>query len=1209
MTWSIVIKTVGSRSLLPTSATTATVTSAAASTASSPPAIPAAAPRTSSLSSDANSTASESRPALTATPDNVTASPPSILKSDVSDANNLNRTVHSASDTAESNFTIEVDPDDCISSLHDKIESVTGLTAAQQRLIYRGRIINAESRVGPGTDGGRRASASAVSRGNASGNEGHAAASSAAPGALADSGGNTASSYSEDSLNNDDNNTEAAVVSGSVEPERDAETDMATASWVRDTAQESQQPLQPPQTRRRIRDVSGLYDGHTIHLVPRPLPNASSTSPPNGGSRSANIGGILSGLTGDGGGDGAGGSGNVTSLSGADGMSLLAALLGLSGSGGSIGGGGSDGLAGLAGMGLGVVEEETGGASAALGLMGGRGGLLGLGSEAAGRAAGGIRGTAARESELFPRLAPLGGTRRILRRNNRNRARLRARLTEADIRVPDPGTVEPVRQGLMTLHTLLGNALVQQEHRVQNTVERAQESKEDSEEEEKMEAAADSATEDLLPLDSETNITSHPATPITVRSPLESRRQWYRGQWLDALDTVNQWLEATVVDIVLPSDILPHYTMSTETSSRPSNSLTPRRRFRRRTPDAVVSANDLEGRRRLLLEPRPESEDGAEDGDSSGLMDEGFRERDDNEGVQLLLIHYNGWPHRWDEWIRSDSERIRPFRTRTRHRNTNQLASPTPQAVFQAAPATHIMDEDDELERASLLPELQRVITSVNNVLTAAMPTNPRASSDECTSNNIDTSHLPWRLPNHGIEPIINSLGDDSSDVSNQSLATLYRRPDPRSQLDCARLRQLAPLIDRLGRTLTDAAPHIAALADSLPSTQETPSRTEGISGNNIASRSSRSYFGFGDAVNGQRPPSTIDQSTTPNPAPSISADEDEDNDTINDPDLSDYINGMVNTTRGESRSDRTSTRDPIGSSLLASYLSQAASGSGGGSSDPNDDGNSDSPRVIRVGGGSGGSGSGPGIDIHIHAIVTGPGMNSFSLGGFGGGGGAGASPTTATTTTTAIPVATAIDAETSSGPSGNPSGEEGISDTAGEQNRQDDDDHDLFSELYSQSPSPINLHGASTRNDADNDIETEGVLEDSCMSLTQQFVECLDEEGDVEEADVSDRPFSTSFNNDPLDNEGTVTDDDSITQPITTASLAPALNNTRDHSSARASSEHGSARTGTTSLESSATAPLPQTEFNRSPSFTNRLFRRTIGRLSNSNRRRNPSP
>jgi hypothetical protein len=93
----------------------------------------------------------------------------------------------------------------------------------------------------------------------------------------------------------------------------------------------------------------------------------------------------------------------------------------------------------------------------------------------------------------------------------------------------------------------------------------------------------------------------------------------------------------------------------------------------------VVSANDLEGRRRLLLEPIPDDEDddfvGEDEGDRVRLPrdddDEGcrYRSRSDNDGVQLLLIHYNGWPHRWDEWMRSDSVRIRPFRTRTRHRS------------------------------------------------------------------------------------------------------------------------------------------------------------------------------------------------------------------------------------------------------------------------------------------------------------------------------------------------------------------------------------------------------------------------------------------------------------------------------------------------------------------------------------------------------------
>ena len=166
----------------------------------------------------------------------------------------------------------------------------------------------------------------------------------------------------------------------------------------------------------------------------------------------------------------------------------------------------------------------------------------------------------------------------------RGRQRPNHRLQEQDLLVADPGSMEPVRQSLMTLHTLV-----------------------------------DSQTHPLL----------------------QGHRQWYRGQWLDVRDTVNQWLEATVVDVVRADDVLP------------LRQAVPTARVVQPTYDVAVSANDFEGRMRLLLEP--------EDGDGAQ------RQRLNNEGVQLLLIHYNGWPHRWDEWIRSDSERIRPFRTRTRH--------------------------------------------------------------------------------------------------------------------------------------------------------------------------------------------------------------------------------------------------------------------------------------------------------------------------------------------------------------------------------------------------------------------------------------------------------------------------------------------------------------------------------------------------------------
>jgi hypothetical protein len=226
----------------------------------------------------------------------------------------------------------------------------------------------------------------------------------------------------------------------------------------------------------------------------------------------------------------------------------------------------------------------------------------------------------------------------------------------------------------MTLHTLLGNALLNRPEEAKQEGNRGvssnvEEDKVGEDEEEKMNSILDEEDQVLYPFPR-----PRPVNSADSMSQLQSHRQWYRGQWLDALDTVNQWLEATIVDIVLPSDILSTCTFNESTGTHISPSPRIKTKTRRRTPDAVVSANDLEGRRRLLLEPLPENETEEDslantDGMCS-LLDEGYRQRDDNDGVQLLLIHYNGWPHRWDEWIRSDSERIRPFRTRTRHRTT-----------------------------------------------------------------------------------------------------------------------------------------------------------------------------------------------------------------------------------------------------------------------------------------------------------------------------------------------------------------------------------------------------------------------------------------------------------------------------------------------------------------------------------------------------------
>jgi len=475
---------------------------------------------------------------------------------------------------------------------------------------------------------------------------------------------------------------------------------------------------------------------------------------------------------------------------------------------------------------------------------------------------------------------------------------------------------------------------------------------------------------------------------------------------------------------------------------------------------------------------------------------------------------------------------------------------------------------------------------------------------------------------------------------------------DPPTALDGARLRQLAPLLDRLGRTLTDAAPHIAALADSLPlsTTPSQPRRTlshesnvsdatsyrrvsasagdadaavgpsspeEGVDGiQSLTARAAHLYFGIGndddeeegDGLTGN----LMTALTTAVPAsPSSTAPladvlevAYEEMTPRIDPDLTDYVNGMVNTTRGGGggfASGRNSSMDSLGSSLMASYLASMGGmpGSDGGMREGRNGGNAngrDNARVIRMGGGMGGNGGssafgggGPGIDIHIHAIVTGPGIGGIGgLGGFAmdnagsiGGGGA-------TTMATPRNNDSPFFARESSPPWNN---------------NLDDDDTDLFSELYSESPDPVNLHG-------EEDTRVNGI---SVNDLDRLFEECRsiddydsDDSKDSENEDevddqatksnpgdsVSQESFNTQNANDNHNADGSIYSLSEIESQGSTATLPPP--------SSPSSSAAIRAPVGIGSIgRNSSPAPGP------SPSLGSRLFRRTLGRLSASSSRR----
>jgi Ubiquitin family len=570
------------------------------------------------------------------------------------------------------------------------------------------------------------------------------------------------------------------------------------------------------------------------------------------------------------------------------------------------------------------------------------------------------------------------------------------RLREEDWVRPDPGSMETVRQGLLTLHTLQSSS---------------------------------------------------------------DRRHFYRGQWIDCRDTVNMWLEATVVDILYPQDILQSYSVtssgqSTLTSRNPS--VVP-------TSDPPIAVTDLEGRRRLLLEPCTDPAEAVECMD--GMY---YRLRLNNEGVQILHVHYNGWPVRWDEWIRSDSERIRPFRVRTLHDGSS--TSPNIDAVMPDAPTTYIAGEDEPSDRRALLPELHRVLGVVQARLESVVTSTASASSTSVAPN--PSNPLPW-LP---------------TDIGEVQTRTSQRQQQQA-------LEQLAPFLDRLGRILVDAAPQVLALADAVgqesddaEEDEEEPDPSPPLSTlggllSLLSVRDRGNRHGSVASSNAAVPSVVSDvevslaSSTTGEPAAhadeeeeEIEEEDDEAAAATVDPDLRDFSTGIVNTTRGEVR-NRSRSSDDATASLLGAYLAaMSLSDSGGGVTEG-------LGRLFR------GNGTGGGIDIHIHAVVTAPGLE-------------GAIGLAALTGGTAIPVATPVTNTTTANAS--PSG--GLSGLFGGSPRDSsrrvvsvrrartttadnsfvppsldspEDDSDLFAELYSETPEPINPNRSTSSTTAHSTLST----------------------------------------------------------------------------------------------------------------------------------------
>jgi len=839
----------------------------------------------------------------------------------------------------------------------------------------------------------------------------------------------------------------------------------------------------------RICDVAGLSDGHMIHLVPRPASETSDSTDSASGTATATT---TTGTTRSGQSDNPDlDSSEPTVIRGSGGAGLLAALLGM-----GISSGGSRGN----------DDGEEGGSLDIESLLS----SLPMGSP-----------------------TPRPAARSLRRRPNSHRR------TAADQLYPTPCPLEPVRQGIMTLHTMIGGQ------------------------------SADD-TSDI-----------HSA-------PFHAKRMFYRGQWLDVRDTVNQWLEATVVEVLTPDEILQRAPRNVNDEHGMNSASASYMQGKRPATDPAIGSNDHEGRLRLLLEEGEDESDRtlADLNHDDDLI--GWKERENNDNLQIILVHYNGWPHRWDEWIRSDSDRIRPFRTRSKHQPTRDHVSPSPDSTFHSAPSTFIKSEEDKVDAHAILPELHRALASVQNLFAGAIREEDPSSlirrvgtdSYDKTLSRMEQSNLANAMKSLSpgqVEEVMRIVQGtheggknmDPADIdilelddkTQLKLKNMLRpsEPDdsPQNQLpwkskcsytgsrndydddgphmsrhqredqvdfDKKKLEALAPLLDRLGRIMVDIAPHVASVADSLP--QEVVETSEDAEDAEIS---------IMDSISRQLRPSW-----------SSEGDETESrtgHEVESHSDYVDFVNGFVNfrnnNTSANRRSRSNNSDSSIGSSLLSAYLSSAMNER---ASENGDEGNGDNgPRVVRIGGGGTGGGGRPGggVDIHIHAVVTGPGgMPMQGLPDLEG----------MSNLLNTNPTANNSDNGTNNRTTANPY-QPGIPTVSDSTVAEPDDDDGLFDDLYSEYPNQDRNPHASWRNMEEEIIddasESEvGLLQEMTMNnnassssslMRQQNVDnsssnVLDTEledrsdGDSEDDKISP-PQKTEDDSDSSDNDSQLSD------------------------------------------------------------------------------------
>jgi hypothetical protein len=120
-----------------------------------------------------------------------------------------------------------------------------------------------------------------------------------------------------------------------------------------------------------------------------------------------------------------------------------------------------------------------------------------------------------------------------------------------------------------------------------------------------------------------------------------------------------------------------------------------------------------------------------------------------------IYVHYNGWGTRWDEWIDMDSDRIRPFRFHTRQTVHSNYQSPFP----QVKPDANVSLESNISMNESffnIFEEVEKSYQYADNIM--------KEIKEKKKENNIKSQKDVFRLSKN-LAPFLDKLGRTITDI------------------------------------------------------------------------------------------------------------------------------------------------------------------------------------------------------------------------------------------------------------------------------------------------------------------------------------------------------------------------------------------------------------------------------------------------------------